>query len=180
MLEDEFPALAGSDAYDAYDAYDALEVIQHETSGKDLIMIDPYADFLKPNGNGYNRAESILPMMGKIAQCSAVLLFALNLDPFNPVGRRFDELQRANLSGAYIMTCPPIRQSGINGENKYYADVILAAPTAFTNESERAYFRSRLEVLAKKLARNLELSGRGYAMMRPRLIEVDRKTNSCD
>ena len=167
MLGDEFPELA---ALDAYDGYAALDVIQHETSRKDLILIDPYAEFLKPCQNGQNRAESVIPIMEKMAQCSAVLLFALNLNPFNRVGRRFDALQRANLSGAYIMTCPPIRQSGIKGESKYFADVILAAPGAFRNESETVYFRSRLEALAGKLACTLKLSERGYAMLRPRFI----------
>ena len=58
MLEDEFPQLRDSGRYDAYAA---LEVIRHETTSKDLILIDPFADFLKPNQHGFNRAESIFP-----------------------------------------------------------------------------------------------------------------------
>lgn len=92
----EFPALAPSVGYDAHAA---LEAIQNKASGKDLILIGPYADFLKPGKDGRNRAEDILPIMGEIAQRSAVLLFSLNKDPFNRVGRRFDELQRENLGG---------------------------------------------------------------------------------
>lgn len=146
----------------------------------DLLKHGVLAEFLKPSQNGRNRAESVIPIMANMAKCSAVLLFALNLDPFNRVGRRFDALQQVNLSGAYIMTCPPIRQSGIKGECKYFADVILAAPTAFRYGSEQVYFWSRLEALAGKLARTLKLSERGYAMLRPRLIGDDRKAKSCE
>ena len=177
MLEDEFPALA---SLDTYDAYAALDVIQRGISAEDLILIDPYDDFLAPDRNSQIRAQGVLHMLGKIAQCSAVLLFALKEDPLGPVGRSFSELQRTNLSGAYIMTCPPISQGGVKGEAKYFADVILAAPTAPGNESEDAYFRGRLEALAAKLASALKLSERDYAMLRPRLIGDDRKAKSCE
>ena len=176
MLEDEFPALATSDGYDAYAA---LEVIQHETSRNDLILIDPYAEFLKPCQNGQNRADSVIPIMEKMAQSSAVLLFALNLDPFNRVGRRFDKLQQTNLKRALIMTCPPVRGSQIRGEGKYYADVVLAVRAAFKDDSEYRYFRSRLEFLTKELSCVLGLSERGYAMMRPRLVGVERRAFDC-
>ena len=176
MLEDEFPALATSDGYDAYAA---LEVIQHKTSRNDLILIDPYAEFLKPCQNGQNRADSVIPIMEKMARSSTVLLFALNVDPFNRVGRRFDELQQTNLKRALIMTCPPVRGSQIRGEGKYISDVVLAVRAAFKDDSEYRYFRSRLEFFTKELSCVLGLSERGYAMMRPRLVGVERRAFDC-
>ncbi len=98
------------------------------------------------------------------------MLLVLNRDPFNHIGRRFDELLQIHLKGAFIMTCPPVRKSEIGSESNYYADVVLAAPTVFRNNSELVYFRSRLEFLAGKLADAIGLSDRGHKMLRPRVI----------
>ena len=160
MLEDEFPSLRDEIEYDAYSA---LEVILRESTDGDVILIDPYAEFLP-------RAESVLPILGNTARGSPVLMFALNRDPFNRVGRRFDELLQAHLGGAIIMTCPPIRRSEIRGEGKFHADVVLSAPGIFEQDAEFAYIRQRLERLADRLADVLGLSERGRAMLRPRLI----------
>ncbi len=173
MLEDELPHLGNPHGYDAYAA---LEMIQNETTNEDLILIDPFADFLKPEPNGHNRAEKILPIVSEISKHSAVLLFVLNKNPFNSVGRRFDELLYTHLQGGLILTCPPIHGTDIKikGESKYYADVVLATPTAPRNCSEFVYFRSRLKFFARKLANAVGLSERGHMMLKPRIIGADR------
>ena len=154
-----------------YDAYRALEVIRDKNSRNDLILIDPFADFLEPDANDCNRAESVLPMLSQIAKSSTIVLFVLNEDPFNCVGQRFDELLRNHLSGAFAMSCPPIRLSKVEGERTYYVDVVLAGPDLVGDPGEAAYLRCRLEILARKLAHALGLSKRGYMMLRPRSIE---------
>ena len=62
-----------------------------------------------------------------MAKRAAVLLFALNLNPHNRVGRRFDALLKKYLQGAWRMTCPPLTKRGIKGESKYHAEIVLAA-----------------------------------------------------
>ena len=109
-------------------------------------------------------------MLSQIANCSTVLLFVLNKDPFNPVGRRFDELLQNHFSGAVAMSCPPIRKSKVEGESHYYADVVLAGADLVRDAGEAAYLRCRLEVLAQKPADALGLSERGHMIMRPRTI----------
>lgn len=166
-LEEAFPQLG---APDDYDAYRALDAIRSETTSNDLILIDPFAKFLKPDAGGSNRAEHVLPMLSQIANCSTVLLFVLNKDPFNRVGRRFDELLQNYVSGAVAMSCPPIRKSKVEGESHYYADVVLAGADLVRDAGEAAYLRCRLELLARKLADALRLTERGQMIMRPRLI----------
>ena len=164
-LEEAFPQLGEPGSYDAYRA---LEVIRSETTGNDLILVDPFADFLDAGTDGCNRAEHVLPMLSQIATCSTVLLFVLNEDPFSRVGRRFDELLQNHLSDAFMMSCPPIRPSKVLGECKYYADVVLAGPDLASDPGEAAYLRCRLELLARKLADALALSERGHVIMGPR------------
>ena len=166
-LEEAFPQLGEPGNYDAYRA---LDVIGSETTRNDLILIDPFAKFLKPGAGGSNRAEHVLPMLSQIANCSTVLLFVLNKDPFNRVGRRFDELLQNHFSGAIAMSCPPIRGSKVIGESKYYADVVLAGADLVGDPGEANYLRCRLELLARKLADALGLSERGHMMMRPRTV----------
>ncbi len=166
-LEEAFPQL-GDPA--GYDAYRALEVIGSATTGDDLVLVDPFDDFLRPDSDGSNQAEQVLPMLGQIADRTAVLLFALNLNPDNRVGRRFAELLRHHLCGAVAMRCLPIRGSKIKGESRYHADVVLAGPDLVGDPSEAADLRWRLELLARKLAEALGLSERGHMILRPRLI----------
>ena len=169
-LEEAFPQLGEPDNYDAYGA---LDVIRSETTRNDLILIDPFADFLEPDADGCNRAEHVLPMLGQIANLSTVLLFVLNEDPFGREGRCFDELLQNHLSDAFMMSCPPIRPSKVIGESKYYADVVLAGPDLVGDPAAVVHLRCRLELLARKLAHALGLSERGYMMLRPRLIGSD-------
>lgn len=168
-LQNEFPEL-GDPA--GYDAYKTLEVIQEKVFGNDVILLDPFADFLKPSGGrgSENRAESVLPIIGKISESSTVLLFVLNLNPFNRYGRRFDELLAKYLNCAYMMTCPPINSSNVAGKCKYYADLVLAGPGLDSDSNAAINFRERLEFLAQKLADALGLSGRGRTLLRPRSI----------
>ena len=166
-LEDAFPQLGEPGNYDAYRA---LDVIRSETTGNDVIMVDPFDDFLKPDVDGSNQAEHVLPMLGQIADRSAVLLFALNLNPRNPVGRRFDELLQNHLNGAVAMRCPAVRESEIEGESRWHADVVLAGTDLVSDPGEVADLRRRLELLARKLADALGLPEHGQMMMRPRWI----------
>ena len=166
-LEEAFPQLGPPDNYDAYGA---LEVIGGETTSNDLILVDPFDDFLEADVDGGNPAERVLPTLGQIANDSTVLLFALNEDPFGREGRRFDELLQNHLNDAVVMSCPPIRESRISGESNYYADVVLAGPELVGDPSEADYLRCRLKLLARGLADALGLSERGQMIMRPRLI----------
>ncbi|MDE0033345.1 MAG: hypothetical protein OXU75_09455 [Deltaproteobacteria bacterium] len=169
-LEEAFPQL-GDPAN--YDAYRALDVIGSETTGNDLILVDPFDDFLESDDKGCNRAESVLPMLSQIAKSSTVLPFVLNKDPFNCVGRRYDEHLRNHLGGSVKMSCPPIRPSDVEGESTNYVDVVLAGSDLGGAPGEATYLRSRLEHLAQKLTDALGLSERGRMMLRPRLIGRD-------
>ena len=166
-LEEEFSQL-GDPAN--YDAYWALDVIRNATTGNDLVLVDPFAELLDRGKDGCNRAEHVLPILGQIAKRSTVLLFVLNEDPFGREGRCFEELLRNHLSGAVVLSCPPIRESKTKGEDKYFADVVLAGPDLVGDAGEAAYLRSRLELLARKLAEALELSESGHVILRPRVV----------
>ena len=162
LFEEKFPDLPNPNKYDAYKA---LDLIRDKTTDSDLILIDPFACFLRKH------ADNVLPQIEQLSGHSAVVLFALNLDPFNPVGRRFDSLLEKHLSGALIMTCPPICETKIRGEGRYYADVVLASPLLHEPHAKLEDFQARLEKFTLKLADTLELSERGRAMMMPRVID---------
>ena len=82
------------------------------------------------------------------------MLFALNLDPRNRVGRRFDALLQEHLRGAWRMTCPPLRGTAVRGESKHYAECVLAARPLLEPEAVRDLdvLRERLTGFAERLA----------------------------
>ena len=149
MLTEDFPGCSGS-GYDAYAAFD--EIVRGAKDG-DLVLLDPFHKFLP------NKAPKVVPRMAEMAGRASVLLFALNLDPKNEVGRRFDKFLRNHLPGAWRMTCPPLRDTGVKGESTYHAEVILAA-RAFRDDARRhdvAALWMRLREFSRHLATALGL-----------------------
>ena len=93
MVDEEFPRRrAGADRYDAYAAFGEIVDILRED---DLVLLDPFHEFLP------RKARTVVPQMATAAKRAAVLLFALNLEPGNSVGRRFDALLERHLPGAW-------------------------------------------------------------------------------
>lgn len=116
LIDEDFPNANLSDAYNTFEN----DVIPN-ANDDDLVLIDPFAEFLLKD------APVVVPQMEEMARRGAVLLFALNLDPQNWVGRRFDKLLNAHLQGAWRLTCPPLNHVGVQGESRYRAEVVLAA-----------------------------------------------------
>lgn len=151
MLNEDFPGCgAGADGHDGYAAFD--EIGRNAKDG-DLALVDPFARFLP------DKAPAVVPRMAEMAGRAAVLLFALNLNPDNWVGRRFDALLDEHLPGAWRMTCPPLRDTGVKGESKYHAEVVLAARALRGDVRGRdvAALRMRLDEFSRHLAVVLDL-----------------------
>ena len=122
MLDEELPDLGAESGRDRYDGYDAFGTISRAAREGDLALIDPFFDdFLQ------KRAPRVVPQMAAMAECAAVLLFALNEAPRNSVGRGFDALLEDHLCGAWRMTCPPLPGTGVREESRYHAEIVLAA-----------------------------------------------------
>ena len=169
MLNDAFPHCGAGTA--PYDAYAAFEEIVREAEETDLVLLDPFASFLR------HKARSVIPQMRKMISGrtgrGAVVLFALNLNPDNCVGKRFDALLKEHLKGAWRMKCPPLSGTGIRGEGKHRAEVILAARFLLEHESgcrDVAALWRRLNDLGETLSGVLHLSGQKARMLKPEVI----------
>ena len=155
MLDEALPGLGAASGGDRYDGYDAFEAIARLAVEGDLALIDPfYDDFVE------QRARTVVPQMAAMAERAAVLLFLLNQNPRSPASRRFDALLDNRLRGAWRMTCPPLQGTGLKGESKYHAEVVLAASLLRNAERTRdvAVLRQRLTDYMKRLARLLGVS----------------------
>ena len=164
MLDEELPDLGAESGRDRYDGYDAFGTISRAAREGDLALIDPFFDdFLQ------KRAPGVVPQMASMAECAAVLLFALNEAPRNSVGRRFDALLEDHLCGAWRMTCPPLPRTGVRGESRYYAEVVLAA--RLLREAKRVreigILRRRLTAFAEQLAGVLGVPAK---QLEPRIV----------
>ena len=143
MLDEEFPRCgARAGRYDAWTAFDELAPALDDG---DLVLLDPFAEFVR------DRAPAVVPRMADAVRRGAVLSFALNLDPGNRKGRRYDALLARYVPGAWRMTCPPSGGIGVKGASKFHADVVLAArPLLGGSEAHR--LRTRLETFTRGLA----------------------------
>ena len=161
MVEEDFPSCAGQ-----YDGYAALNEIAQCADDGDLVLVDPFADFLPRS------ARTVVPRLAELAGRAAVLVFVLNLDPGNRVGQRFDALLESHLPGALRLTCPPLPDQGVKGESKYHAEVVLAARALLPHGRSRqpssaATLQTRLAVFAEHVAGVLQLPPQRLA---PRVV----------
>ena len=161
MVEEDFPGCAGQ-----YDGYAALNEIARRVGDGDLVLVDPFADFLPRS------ARTVVPRLAALAGRAAVLVFALNLNPGNRVGQLFDALLEAHLPGALRLTCPPLPDRGVKGESRYHAEVVLAARALLPHGRSpeplsAATLRTRLATFAEHLTGVLELRTQRLA---PRVV----------
>lgn len=141
LLPKEFPNCDPEEL--GWDAYRLLDDVVRELRTDDLVLVDPFHEFLK------DHAEEVIPRLACAVteKQAAVLLFALNLNPDNEVGRRFDDLLAEHLPGAWRITCPPHPDL-----RKYYAEVVLVSPLTMGPPCATAWLlRKRLERFAEKL-----------------------------
>jgi len=132
----------------SFDGYTAFKEIV--LGDGDLVLIDPFACFLRKG-----KYKTVIPQIAEaIEQGAAVILFALNLNPCNSVGRKFEKLLKDYLPKAWRMTMPPLRFTRIRGESKYHAEVILAAKVleGEAGADDVADLKKCLEKLAEHLA----------------------------
>ena len=134
-----------------YDMGNAGDLLKHGVLAEFVrwqCEMGPFNEFLP------RRAPAVVPQMTAMAERAAVMLFALNLDPRNPIGRRFDALLEEYLRGAWRMTCPPLRGTAVRGEARHYAEVVLAARLLLDPEAVREVdvLRTRLMRFAERLS----------------------------
>ena len=155
MLDEALPEIGVSSERDRYDGYHAFEVIARNVMEGDLALIDPFVDdFVE------RRARVVVPQMAAMAERATVMLFVLNENPQSPTGRRFDALLADLIPGAWRVTCPPLKGTGVRGESRYHAEVVLAASLLRDPERERevASLRRQLTDYLARLARVLDVS----------------------
>ena len=152
MLHEEIPACGVVEGqYDGYTAFGQIVDVMHDD---DLVLLDPFEEFL------LDEAPTVVPRMAEAAKRGAVLLFALNRAPGNAVGRRFDALLERHLPGAWRVTCPPLpADTGVGGESVFHAEVALAARPVLEHGTspDVDVLRTRLTEYTKHLGRVLNL-----------------------
>ena len=155
------PVLPGGHA-PPYDAYACLRHwAERARLPGDLALVDPFGNFL-PRKSGV-----VIPQVAAASKKAPVVLFALNLEPTNKVGERFHASLKAHLPHALKMTCPPVAKTGVKGEGKYHADVVLSVPPGLLKTGG---LQERLSDFAEKLAGVLGLSGEQAEMLKPKVI----------
>ena len=161
MLDEALPGFEALSGRDRYDGYHAFEVIARDAKEGDLALIDPFAD-----GFVERKARVVVPQMAAMAERAAVLLFVLNENPCSPAGRRFDALLADLIPGAWRVTCPPLNGTGVRGESRYHAEVVLAAGLLRDAEREREVvgLRRQLTDYLERLARVLGVSTKRLAL----------------
>jgi hypothetical protein len=98
---------------------DGFSILNAEVAG-DLLLLDPFANFLP------RQASDVIPRIAKVSERIACVLFVLNLDPNNSVGRSWRTLRSTHLSEAWSLHCPRLPNRGVVGESKYEVEVLLA------------------------------------------------------
>jgi hypothetical protein len=123
---------------------DGYSILQADIQG-DLVLLDPFSDFLP------RKARAVIPQIAEACQTIACVLFVLNLDPDNSVGRRYRDLRLQWLPDAWSLHCPTLPHgTNVRGESTYEVDVLLAWEPLL-NHPHRNILRERLSRYAEML-----------------------------
>lgn len=137
--------------FDPRDGYSALNSINQECIDADLVLIDPFSDFLMC------RQEDVLPRIAEASERTAVVLFVLNMNPKNSIGKKWERMKKEFLPDAWTLSCPRISRSGIKGESGCDVEVVLVAPCLRDSDEESLReFNARLARFAKAVCRVVE------------------------
>ena len=151
--------------FDSRDGYSALNSINNGFINADLVLIDPFGDFL------LKWQDAVLPQIANAAKRTAIVLFALDMDTgksssgprVKKIGAKWQTNRKKHLAGALSMSCPSLP---FPDTAKYRADVVLTGPGVLGAEE----LQKRLSDFAEKLAAALNLSDGEAEMLKPRVI----------
>ncbi|MFA5823882.1 MAG: hypothetical protein WC853_12545 [Thermodesulfovibrionales bacterium] len=107
-----------------------------------LILIDPFAEFLRDD------AKRIIPKITNFIRNHKipVLLFVLNLEPSNRVGKAYSELINNHFQDLceIALICPKLKNTGVKGESKYISEARLIYPPKLFTEKELFSFKEQV------------------------------------
>ena len=154
--------------FDSRDGYSVLNSINNGFINADLVLIDPFGNFLP------KWQDEVLPKIANAAKRTAIVLFALDMNTgkssnrprVKTIGKKWQTNRKKHLAGALSMSCPPLP---FPDTSKYRADVVLTGPDALGMEE----LQKRLSDFSEKLATVLDLSDREAEMLKPRVIEKE-------
>ena len=108
------------DGFKPQDGYSVLDCVREG----EMVLIDPFSKFLPCYAN------QVIPKIARVSKQknATIVLFVLNKDPGNPVGKNYQQLKQKHLSDAWSLSCPPLENIGVRGESTYHVEVLLASP----------------------------------------------------
>ena len=131
--------------------YSVLNSINQGCINADLVLIDPFGDFLR------DWQDDILPQIADASKRTAIILFVLNKDPGNFVGKKWKRNKKKFLLDAWTLSCPRLAYSEVMGESTYDMEVVLAAPCLRNSDKESLReFNMRLSRLAKAVCKTVQ------------------------
>jgi len=112
---------------DGFHRTDGFSILDTKTS-PDILLLDPYADFLP------KRATEVIPKLASFSDLTTIVLFVLNLNTANAVGRRYESLLQNYCHRGWLAKCPPLSKTSVRGESKYYVEIVIIPAANLSNE----------------------------------------------
>ena len=107
--------------FDPRDGYSVLNSINQGCIDGDLVLIDPFGDFLPC------RQDDVAPRIAEASRRMAVVLFVLNKNPENKIGRKWRRAKETFFQGAWALSYLHPPHSDVLGESGYSVEVVLSA-----------------------------------------------------
>ena len=138
--------------FNPQDGYSILRPLIEKRISADLVLIDPFADFLPAC------ADRIVPLIADLTARSdiGIVLFVLNKSQTNRVGQNWESLKREFLPNACSLSCRPLRENKLKGEKTYHMEVVLQSK--LLQKTEANALRNGLKTHAMNLSEALDHS----------------------
>lgn len=137
-------------------------VFENSAPKYDLILIDPYSDFLRDEFYFYAQKQThYFARINELAKNLFIAVFVLDMNKKNRVGRNFAEFKKNKLTGrAVSIRCPKIKEKGdgyVKGESTFDSEILLVREGISGNKFKKLH--ERLKNFADKATEALPLRG---------------------
>lgn len=145
--------ISGIRPIEDHDPENGFGILDKQFDGFDLILLDPFADFLLNEYGNRRDPTSHFESISKSVERNdrlCVMLFVLDMKP-NSIHEQYVQQRNKYSELSFCLRCPKMKNTGVGGEAKYNMEVLLISKRFAERSDSVSELKKRLHELRQAL-----------------------------